>query len=187
MKNTMKTIGLVTALALVGCGGGGSKDDGYVAHPYDAPPISESLKNEYLTAVNNARAVGRTCGELGFFPAAAPLVWDDRLYKAAYEHSEDMASANHFEHSGSGTASDWTAQVQELGRGSTIEERAKNNGYFFTGHVDENIGFGSNSLTVMMDAWLNSDGHCVGIMWKDTKGLGMAKVGKYWSMELGTK
>jgi uncharacterized protein YkwD len=187
MKTTIKTIGLtaVATLALLGCGGGSGGEGGYQAHPYDAPPISENVKAQYLNAVNQARSVGRTCGELGYFTAAAPLAWSDALYKASYEHIEDLITTNTFSHSGSGTASDWTAQVQELGRGSSVEDRAKNNGYS-SDVVDENAGYGSNSLVVMMNSWLKSDGHCAGIMWSNAESLGMSQVGLYWSMELGT-
>ena len=183
MKTTMKTIGLaaVTALTLVGCGGGGGGSD-YTPHPYDAPPISETLKAQYLNTVNQARSVGRTCGELGYFPPAPPLTWSDALYKSAYEHSEDMATVDVLSHDGSGTNSDWTANVQELGRGSTVAERAINNGA--TEITDENAGYGSTSLSVLMDAWLKSDGHCAGVMYDRAKNLGMARVGLYWSMEL---
>jgi len=195
MKNTMKTIGLatVTALALVGCGGGGGDtSDGYVAHPYDAPPISESLKNEYLTAVNNARAVGRTCGELGFFPAVPPLVWNDGLYKSAYEHSEDMNVVGYFSHSGSGGASDWTAQVQELGRKSTPAERIRNNtGDSEYGYLrSENLlreGSASRSAAQATNSLLTSPYHCAGIMSQGIQEMGMANVGKYWAQNFQGK
>jgi len=181
----MKTITLATiaTLALVGCGGGGG--DNYTAHPYDAPPISESVKAEYLNAVNQARSVGRTCGELGYFPPAPPLAWSDALYKSAYEHSEDMSVSGVFEHIGSGTNSDWTAQVQELGRGSNLDDRARNNGY--TIGAGENILMGTRSLKTAFNAWLESDGHCSLIMEDDFKhgDYALAKVGSYWTMRIG--
>jgi len=98
----MKKLALATAMSLVmiGCGGGGTTDvvvdDGntdvveYVPYPY-APEISEDQKQAYLDAVNDIRTAGVDCGEYGYMPAVDPLVWDDRLYRAAYEHTHDMA------------------------------------------------------------------------------------------------
>jgi len=189
MKNTMKTIGLtaVVALTLTACGGGGGGSDtpDYTPHPYDAPPISAADKNAYLNAVNNARATGRTCGSLGFFPAVPPLSWSDALYKAAYEHSEDMATSKVFEHIGSGTNSDWTAQVQELGIPSNPEDRGINNGAISSNDaLGENIAKGSTNLGAIINAWLKSDGHCLTIMEEQHKTMGMARVGSYWTLDL---
>jgi len=184
MKTTMKTIGLVAVatLALVGCGGGGG--DNYTTHPYDAPPISQTDKSIYLKEINTIRATGRTCGSLGFFPAVDPLNWSNALYKASYEHSEDMSVSGVFEHVGSGTNSDWTAQVQELGKGSDLDDRAKNNGYI--SGAGENILMGTNSMSLAFDTWLKSDSHCALIM-EDLKNgdYALAKVGIYWTMRIG--
>jgi len=193
MKRTVKTIGLATisTLLLAGCGFNRSNpDDNYTAHPYDAPPISESLKREFLDAVNKARSVGRSCGKYGFYHATKPLVWDDNLYRAAYEHSQDMAEASHYEHDGSGTNSDWTSVVQELGRPSYFYERAKNNKADYV--WEENIAAGYHSTKVVVEGFLNSPGHCTGIMSPENNVFGMAKVTNtnskykvYWTQEFG--
>jgi len=178
----MKTIGLtaVVALTLTACGGGGGSDTpDYTPHPYDAPPISAADKNAYLSAVNNARATGRTCGALGFFPAVAPLSWNDENYKTAYEHTEDMSTTGNFSHQGSNTASDWTAQVQELGKGSYPDERGFNNG--MTENAGENIAKGTTSASAVINAWLDSDTHCINIMDENWKKIGVSRVGSYWT------
>ena len=184
-RNNLLVAGL-TVLTLVGCGSGGG--DSYQAHPYDAPPISEALKNEYLTAINNARSVGRSCGEYGFYPAVSPVAWNNKLYKAALEHSRDMAYSNHFEHDGSGGEYDWTAQVQELGRGSNISDRGDNNGETILG---ENIAAGTVNIDRTIKIWLKSDGHCTLLMDKDNKEVGLAhayssasKYKNYWTLDV---
>jgi len=189
MRNTMKAIGLaaLTAMALTACGGGGGGDN-YTPHPYDAPPISEADKNAYLSAVNNARATGRTCGSLGYFPPAPPLTWNNALYTSAYEHTEDMSVSGVFSHIGSGTESDWTSQVQELGRGSNSNDRGVNNGAFSDNEgVGENLGKGFGNIGSVVNAWLKSEGHCQTIMEDYWKTTGIARVGSYWTLELGFK
>jgi len=182
MKTTMKTIGLtaVATLTLVGCGGGSNGDVFDTPHPYDAPPISEAKKAEYLNIINQARSVGRTCGKLGYFPPAPPVVWSDTFYKSAYEHAQDMATTGHYEHSGSGTNSDWTAQVQELGHASDPSERCWNNGYDNMNGCSELIAYGDSSFANAMKRWLVSDGHCVGIMDDYLTEMGAAEVDRYY-------
>ena len=198
------TLAAAAALMMTGCGGGGSSDNAdagsnestaqYV--PFDAPPIDEATKQAYLNAVNAARAVGHTCGEYGYFPPAPPVQWDDALYRAAAEHNYDMASSNFFEHDGSGTASDWTAQVLDLARGSRPDERTVNNG--FSGMMGENIyaAKGDASLDTAQSAvnwWLNSPPHCSGMMDATYNVIGLAHLSSsgsdwdgYWTLELGS-
>jgi len=79
-------------------------------------------------------------------------------------------------------------QVLNLGRGSTPGERVVNNGavpepYFFI----ENIAV-SSTINSAINAWLTSkSGHCIGVMDASGKYLGVAHVGKYWTMELSAK
>lgn len=174
LKKLLGAVGTIsTAMVIAGCGGGGSGSGvEYVA--FDAPAISASQKKEFLDAVNEARAVGRECGKYGYMPAVPPLKWDDRLYNAAYEHSEDMAMSNMYTaHDGTGTENDWTAQVLNLGRGSTVEERAKNNGLI---NMGENVAGSSFTTQEIMDRWLASDGHCSNIMDTRYTIFGMAYV-----------
>jgi uncharacterized protein YkwD len=187
MRETIVKLTLATAaaVALTACGGGDSgggngAPDGYTPHPFPAPPISESLKTEYLNAVNAVRAEGRYCGET-WYDAAPPLAWDDRLYTAAYEHSQDMAKTGYFSHEGSGTESDWTAQAQGLEGGSNMGDRLHNNGVFMGG--SENIASGTNSLSRVIYMWLNSEHHCSGIMDSYATILGMAAIQGYWTQE----
>ena len=139
-------MGLATAvvLALSGCDGGDNPNSVPRAvdpepdslsppiqnpHPYDAPPISEAQKAEFLNAINAARSVVQDCGEYGVMPAVPALAWSNELYNAAYEHCDDMQTSGVYSRQGSGTSSDWTSVVNELGRASLPEDRAVNNGY----------------------------------------------------------
>ncbi len=184
LKKLLGTVGTISAAMLfVGCGGG-STGGGVEYVAYDAPAISSSQKKEFLDAVNEARATGRECGKYGYMPAVPALKWDDRLYNAAYEHSEDMAMTDHYDHTGSGGEHDWTAQVLNLGRGSTPSERSKNNG--LENGAGENIAADYLTLSEVMDAWLNSEGHCRNIMDSRINIFGMAVVENnaiYWSQE----
>ncbi len=196
------TLAAAAALMMTGCGGGSSDnaDAGsestvqYV--PFDAPPIDEATKQAYLNAVNAARAQGRECydysGNIVYMPPAPPLEWSDGLYRAAYEHTEDMATVDTLQHAGSGTASDWTAQVLGLGRGSTIAERQMNNGavpepYYLNENVSWRTG-SLNTLENVMSGLLSSKkGHCYTIMDPSYRYFGMAHVGTYWSQEFSAE
>jgi len=186
-----KLIGaMIAAWMITACSGGGvGGSTNYVA--FDAPPISDEMKQEFVKAVNDARAVGRSCGHYGYFKPAPPLKWDDRLYRSAYEHSEDMATTSHYAHSGSGKESDWTAQVLNLARGSKPPERVSNNG-FASRFGGENIAAWYSNTKDVMNAWLSSDGHCSNIMDDEITNLGMAYVenndsqwGWYWTQDFG--
>ena len=66
------------------------------------PPVTlpSAERNEYLAAINAARAVGRTCGTT-FMPAVGTLNWDDRVGSAAVLHSQDQSNTNLMTHTGS--------------------------------------------------------------------------------------
>jgi uncharacterized protein YkwD len=190
MKKTL--IATAAALTLMGCGGTGTGGDPVEYVPFDAPAISAAQKAEFLDAVNEARSHGRECGKYGYMPAVPPLRWDDRLYRAANEHSEDMAETSHYKHTGSGTEHDWTAQVLDLGRGSKPAERALNNG--LKDGIGENIDAYYTTTEEHMKRWLDSEGHCRNIMYAGSKLFGMAHVenedsewGSYWTQTFGAE
>jgi uncharacterized protein YkwD len=134
---------------------------------------------EALDAINQARAVGRNCGGT-FFPAVAPLAWNDQLANAALAHSKDMAVRNFFDH----TNPD----------GETPFDRTAKAGYGrFTG---ENIAAGYGTLDAVMKGWLSSAGHCANIMRKEYRDAALAcyvpasntaAYGIYWTQNFGAK
>ena len=154
--------------------------------------VSAALQQEYLDLLNAARAETQDCGTMGVFDPAPALTWNVRLDNAAYEHSNDMAQSNTFSHTGSGTATDTTAQDQALGRGSSFSERIRNNGYTQYRKAGENIAAGYATAQETVDAWLESDHHCANLMDPAFTEVGMVLVEKegsdygfYWSQEFG--
>ena len=206
----MKKSILLTAIAaflITGCGGGfdgfkdsannsagdnqnssGSNQDSITPDPYDAPSISDSTKKEYLDAINNARASARDCGDK-HFNATTALKWNNDLYNAAYEHSNDMAAQNYIAHDGSGESTDKTGIA--LNKHSKFYERIKHNNYSYKS-VGENVAAGQPSTEDVVKSWLNSPGHCENIMDPNFTEIGMAHVEKsgttythYWTQDFG--
>ena len=163
-----------------------------IVEPNYIPPISNADIQAYLTEINNARAVGRNCGAT-FYPAVGPVTWNDNLYRAAYEHTQDMTNSNFFSHDGSGTVNDWTGYAVSPGTQSDIPDRITANGYNWTSW-SENITAGTTRDTVQeaMAAWLASPAHCVDIMSSSVNEVGMAHISNasatythYWTQNFG--
>ena len=155
------------------------------------PTISQSKINEYLTAVNKARSVEQHCGTQGNFPATNRLVWNEKLYKSSYEHTQDLIRSQTFSHEGSGTQSDWTGMV--LGKASLLKERVATYGYQWK-TIGENLGAGTkiDSAEKMVEGWLKSDHHCSNLMNPNFTELGMvlikdnsSKYTYYWTQNFG--
>lgn len=153
--------------------------------------ISQRDKEEYLSVINTARLEGRTCGSYGYFPAVDPVAWSDKLYKASYEHSNDLAKSNTFAHDGSGTEFDITGYSK--GKKSTFSERITAQGYQWR-NISENISAGTSRDTAQeaVDSWIESPGHCKNLMNAQVKDVGMAKVENtesqytnYWTQNFG--
>lgn len=206
MENrTMRwTLLLAAALLAAGCGGGGVSTTGGDSHsrvtapqPFDAQRISDADKQAYLDAINDARSQRQDCGSEGVKDPAPALTWSDELYKAADEHDYDMSESDMYplSHDGSGTANDYTAQVQGLDH-STYVDRIENNGYLNWRALGENIAAGTDMDTPdkAVQAWLNSPGHCANLMNPDFTEMGMAhrqKAGThyihYWTLDFGAR
>jgi len=200
MKHIIKIL-IASSIAIfitVACGGGSMVDYGDVSQddistePINAPKLSITEKNEYLSAINNARATARDCGEYGHMDAVAPLKWNDALYKAAYEHTRDMVENNIFSHEGSGTATDKTGA--DLNKESEFYERVTHNGYLYK-LTGENITAGTVTDTAeeAVQNWIDSPPHCKNLMSPDYKDVGMAYIRKsgtkyynYWTQDFGT-
>ena len=149
-------------------------------------------KNRYLLEINKARSIPQDCGTRGVFYETIALIWNDKLYNAAYEHSNDLARTNTFAHTGSGQATDITGVA--LGKASTFQERIEAYGYKHS-RIGENIASGTNSNTAkkVIAQLMKSDGHCANIMHPDYREIGMAmsknvnsKYVHYWTQNFGT-
>jgi len=156
------------------------------------PKISEQLKMQYLSALNNARTQEQDCGVQGIFAATTSLAWSDKLYKAAYEHSQDLIASKTFEHEGSGTESDWTGY--RLNKKSNFIERIETYGYKWS-RLGENLAGGTAIITAKdaVNSWLKSDNHCENLMNPNFTEVGMVMVKDdsslythYWSQNFGT-
>lgn len=167
--------------ALSGCGGGDS-GTGSSTTPPSIPPGSgipgiDSIRQEFLDAVNQARSAGRVCGNASY-PAAPPVKWNDALAMAAYLHSEDMATNGFFSHTGSD--------------GSSPGDRITREGYAWRTY-GENIAVNYRTVTTVLPGWLGSDGHCRNIMNSSFTEIGAAYAegpyggdpsARYWTLDL---
>ena len=187
MKRVSSFLFAVVLLFLCGCGGG---DSGTVS-PSPSPPGDpgtgtgtgipgiDSIRQEFLDAVNLSRSVDRMCGSTSY-PATSPVAWSDVLAMAAYHHSEDMAINDFFLHTGSD--------------GSTPGERITREGYDWWTY-GENIAVGYPTVSAVMQAWLGSEGHCRNIMNPAFEEIGAAYAegqyqgtsdAPYWTFDLAT-
>ena len=133
----------------------------------------EIFMQNYLNAVNRARSQPRDCKNgRGILSAAKSLKWNDGIYRAALEHSKDMALSDTYEHEGSGTQSDITGYKDNTK--STHNTRIAINSEKKWEYASENIIAGAGSLEKMMSKWLKSPPHCANIMNKNWTHFGMA-------------
>jgi len=171
----------LTSVVVAACGG---SSDAPAEPPAPTPVASSTLpdcglpdfRNEALRLTNQARASARMCGTTNY-PAAPGLVWNDRLQAAATAHAQDMAKRGYFAH--------------ESPEGGTLADRLRTAGYAYRA-AGENIALGQPSVTVVMEDWLGSPGHCQNIM--DARFREMALVcvrnssnRPVWVMNLGTR
>ncbi|EWS66712.1 Cysteine-rich secretory protein family protein [Hydrogenophaga sp. T4] len=154
---------------LAACGGG--SDDGGNGDSADVPLSSApALVQQYAGLFNAARAQSRQCGTVSA-PAVAPLTdWNSKLQQAAQKHADDMAKNNFLGHIGSD--------------GSSIDSRTKAFGYTGVTVAENAAGF-LGSPQRIMNAWMQSQGHCLGIMAEMARSVALAQSGKYTVMLYG--
>jgi len=162
-----------------------SQDEAVKLSPsnYKIPFISSADKIKYLDAINEARAEARDCGEgVGFVAAADPLVWNDDLFKASFEHNYDMVNSVIFGHNGSGSIFDITGT--KLSKESNTEDRIRNSSYLdankMVGVVEagigENLAGGYETIEEAVQGWIDSPLHCKNLMDSSFKEMGISKV-----------
>jgi uncharacterized protein YkwD len=132
-----------------------------------------------LQRLNATRTRGAVCHRPGTPTSAAPLAWNPRLAAVAAAQAHDMARLDQMSHHDS------------LNRG--LGERLDAMGYRFSNAV-ENVAVGYASLDAVVDAWLDSEAHCVNLMNAQVAELGLAcsdgrandsGTGRYWTLVLG--
>ncbi|MBD2296369.1 CAP domain-containing protein [Anabaena sphaerica FACHB-251] len=141
-----------------------------------AQQAQASVSDEVIQLVNQARSQGRVCGNQRF-ASVGPLSVNGSLSRAAQLHSSDMAARRQMSHTGS--------------NGSSAGDRAKQAGYQWRA-IAENVAAGQKSASAVVQAWLNSPGHCRNIMNSNYSDSGVGAVqggdGKiYWTMVFGRR
>ena len=126
-------------------------------------------KTTILQLINNVRQAGCNCGTT-VMPPVATIAWNDKLAKAAYDHSVDMKANNYFSHTGLDN--------------SNPGERITAAGYTWQAY-GENIANGYTTEQAVVVGWLNSEGHCKNIMNANFKDMGVGRDGNYWTQEFG--
>ncbi len=182
----------IAVLCLLAACGSGSEDgtstsapanavvvasDNAAAEPKDssATPDGE-FAQATLKAINDTRAVARRCGDANY-PAVAPLRWNLRVTEAAAIESRWMQSNNTWGH----VWPDGTAVADRLTRAAYNWQSA-----------GENIAAGFVTLETVMQAWIDSPGHCVNLMRADVDEVGVNLIlgngtntyRSYWTMVL---
>jgi len=94
-------------------------------------------------------------------PAVSAIRWSTALAQAAQRHSQDMVDHNFFDHTGSD--------------GSNAGQRISAAGYRWSSW-GENIAAGQSSAEAVVQAWMNSEGHCRNIMNARFVDMGLACV-----------
>lgn len=159
------------------------------SYNYDS---DRTMIKTYLKAINKLRSQPRKCGDHGFFKSAVPLKWSDKLYRASREHAHDMATHNLIYHDGSGKNTDITGNHK--GSKSKTTERALFHGYTYKKAfaLAENVGAGLHDVDQIVNAWIQSPGHCANIMNPTYREMALAKSSNpksyyrtFWTLKLG--
>lgn len=194
-KNAFKIFSVATlAFALTACGGGGSDvGDGTSGNTGGGTSTNVILGQngavdvntqgqfaiDVLNSVNTIRATARTCGTQQM-PAVPAVSWNSLLTAAAVEYANDMATNDYFNF-------DHTSED-----GRTAYQRITNAGYAYS-NIGEIIAAGQPDLASVMQAWVDSPGHCQVLMSASLKEIGGAQgVNQnsthinYWVIDFGT-
>ena len=147
---------------------------------FDWPAEWAQFEAEVLALSNEARANGADCGVYGMYDPAPPLSYDPLLTCSARYHAI-WISENDFSHDSPGG---------DLG--DAMDERVSSAGYEWR-MVGENIAAGQTTPKEVVQAWLDSDGHCANLMEPGFTELGVAYMfnpsdlyGHYWAQNFGT-
>ena len=109
---------------------------------------SLSIEQRMADIISETRSRSRQCGNQTW-DNTDQVFWNTTLARAAQLHSSDMARHNFLSHTGSD--------------GSDVGQRAENAGYDYR-RIAENIAGGQKTASEVVNAWLESSGHCANIM-----------------------
>ena len=158
----MKILGIsliVLSFVVSGC----DEVDEYIKNK--APTSVDS--NELVILVNDVRKSGYYCGDV-WYPAVQTIRWSSHIQQASQIHCNDMSENDIFEHEGTD--------------GSSPGDRLLRVGYNWSTY-GENIATGFSEETEVMQAWLDSPGHCKNIMNGSFTEMGVATKNRYWTQD----
>jgi uncharacterized protein YkwD len=138
-----------------------------VNHAYAQYPVTPN-KKLLLDMVNDVRSKGCKCGNT-YYPPVPPVKWNEKLEKAAQNHSNSRYSNASFSH------------VEK--NGSTVGTRVTAVKYDWV-TCAENIGMRYKTERAVIQGWMNSPAHCKNMMNELYKEIGIAIKGSYWTMVL---
>lgn len=126
--------------------------------------------------MNEARSTESDCGQYGTFSPVGPVEGHPLLHEAAQGHADDMAENDFFSHTGSD--------------GSSFSQRISATGYTGT-PVGENIAAGDHDPAIVIQRWLDSDGHCRNLMQGSANQVGVGfslggPWGSFWVLKLAS-
>ena len=131
-----------------------------IAQSPPAPPDA-GYRAQAGRLIAAARAVARTCGDRAL-PAAGPVSWDDRLWRAANGHASWLAANGVFTHDGPPGA-------------EGVGVRTGAAGYRWRA-VAENLAGGYPDLESAIAGWIESPSHCAALMGARYPHFGLARV-----------
>ncbi|MEM1032035.1 MAG: CAP domain-containing protein [Myxococcota bacterium] len=150
--------------------------DGPSTGPGAWPAAHVAWEDEVLRLTNARRATGANCGGQAL-AAAPPVVAQPQLRAAARAHGVDMGRRDYFDH--------------RTPEGVGPMQRAQGAG-FSGGFVGENIAAGQRSPAEVVQAWVESPGHCVNLMNPRFRYLGVGytfetndRYGHFWVQKFG--
>ena len=133
-RATHASVALLSLLALAGCGGLGA-DPAVPAPPAAVMTATErSFAEQVLDLVNVER---QTAG-------LPDLAWDETAAQVAFDHAQDMASQQYFEHQ----------SPDGEGPGDRLADAGLGGAYW-----GENIAMGQPDPQAVVDDWMTSEGH----------------------------
>lgn len=128
-----------------------------------------------LDLINEMRAGGFTCGADNL-NSVGEVTWNATLAQVAKQHSQDLNdNLNELSHIGSDN--------------SAPRDRVNSAGYDLSnlsGLVIENLAKGFTTEQDVMNAWKDSEGHCVNLMDGRISEIGVGTSGPYWTMILAS-
>ncbi|MFD9357533.1 CAP domain-containing protein [Streptomyces sp. NPDC060031] len=132
------------------------------APPKPSAPPASGAAAAVLSLVNQERSAA----------GCSALTLNEKLTKAAQDHSEDMAAHGNMSHTGSD--------------GSDPGGRITRAGYAW-GTYGENVAYGYGTPEKVMEGWMNSPGHRENILNCSFKeiGIGLAQPNHYWTQDFG--